>query len=202
MPRVDVSVERKNQILDTAAKVFARRGFHQARMDDIVQESGLSKGAIYWYFKSKDEIITALLERFFEPEMEEAQTLLTEDAAKSVSERLQHLTMRFVSDYLHVTELGLRPLFYEFYALATHDEPTRLFLQAYAQRYRAVMTEFIQQGIDRGEFRETDPKAVALTIMAMFEGIALMWTVDPTTGDLQEQMMAAINLLLRGLERS
>ena len=82
MPRVDVSVERKNQILDTAAKVFARHGFHQARMDYIVQESGLSKGAIYWYFKSKDEIITALLERFFEPEMEEAQTLLQTEQEK------------------------------------------------------------------------------------------------------------------------
>jgi len=54
-PRPDVSEERKNQILDAAGKVFARLGFQKTRMDDIVEESGLSKGTLYWYFKSKDE---------------------------------------------------------------------------------------------------------------------------------------------------
>ncbi|HET7081061.1 MAG TPA: helix-turn-helix domain-containing protein, partial [Chloroflexia bacterium] len=55
-PRPDVSEERKNQILDAAAAVFSRLGFHEARMDDIVRESGLSKGTLYWYFTSKDAI--------------------------------------------------------------------------------------------------------------------------------------------------
>ena len=55
--RTDLSATRKNQILDAAMTVFARSGFHEARMDDIVQESGLSKGTLYWYFKSKEEII-------------------------------------------------------------------------------------------------------------------------------------------------
>ena len=51
-PRPDVSEERRNQILEAATTVFARLGFHRARMDDIVQEARLSKGALYWYFKS------------------------------------------------------------------------------------------------------------------------------------------------------
>ena len=52
-PRPDIQGERKKQILDAAMTVFAQKGFHQARMDDIVEQSGLSKGTIYWYFKSK-----------------------------------------------------------------------------------------------------------------------------------------------------
>lgn len=44
-----MSEQRREQILDTAETVFAKRGFHETRMDDIVEESGLSKGAIYWY---------------------------------------------------------------------------------------------------------------------------------------------------------
>ena len=54
-PRPEVSKERTKQILDAAVKVFSRSGFQQASMDDIVAESGLSKGALYWYFKSKDD---------------------------------------------------------------------------------------------------------------------------------------------------
>ena len=68
-PRPDVSVERKKQILDAAMIVFSHKGFHQARMDDIVKQSGLSKGTIYWYFNSKDEIITQILDNLFEREL-------------------------------------------------------------------------------------------------------------------------------------
>jgi AcrR family transcriptional regulator len=53
--RPDVSAERKKQILETAMLVFSRKGLHQAHMDDIVKQSGLSIGTIYWYFSSKDE---------------------------------------------------------------------------------------------------------------------------------------------------
>ncbi|MFQ5923332.1 MAG: TetR/AcrR family transcriptional regulator, partial [Anaerolineales bacterium] len=53
-PRPDVSQKRQEQILNAAEKVFSERGFSGARMDDIVREVGLSKGALYWYYKSKD----------------------------------------------------------------------------------------------------------------------------------------------------
>ena len=62
-PRPDVSKERKSQILTAATKVFTELGFAGARMDDIVAESGLSKGNLYWYFESKDTIIISMLDQ-------------------------------------------------------------------------------------------------------------------------------------------
>ena len=67
-PKPDVSQERKQQIMDAALKVFSREGLHTARMDDIAEEAGLSKGALYWYFNSKDKIIASLLTTFFDRE--------------------------------------------------------------------------------------------------------------------------------------
>jgi AcrR family transcriptional regulator len=64
-PRPDVSEERKNQILEAAIAVFARLGFDQSRMEDIAGQAGLSKGALYLYYKSKDAIVAALLTYFF-----------------------------------------------------------------------------------------------------------------------------------------
>src|SRR5947208_7449216 len=81
---------RKNQILDAATTVFVRSGFQHARMDDIVEESGLSKGTLYWYFKSKEDIINAILRRLFTGELEILESLL--EAEGTVSERLIHLT--------------------------------------------------------------------------------------------------------------
>ena len=55
--------ERRNQILDAAVTTFSRNGFHQTTIEDIRVESGMSRGAIYHYFKSKEDIIDAIRER-------------------------------------------------------------------------------------------------------------------------------------------
>ncbi|MGK8525225.1 TetR/AcrR family transcriptional regulator [Nocardia asteroides] len=62
MPRVSEEhlERRRQQILDAARRCFARKGFHETSMQDVFAESGLSAGAVYRYFKSKDELITAL----------------------------------------------------------------------------------------------------------------------------------------------
>ncbi|BDT95029.1 hypothetical protein IFM12275_50050 [Nocardia sputorum] len=62
MPRVSEAhlERRRQQILDAARRCFARKGFYETSMQDVFAESGLSAGAVYRYFKSKDELVTAL----------------------------------------------------------------------------------------------------------------------------------------------
>ncbi|HEX6337184.1 MAG TPA: TetR/AcrR family transcriptional regulator [Jiangellaceae bacterium] len=64
MPRVsdEHRERRRQQILEAARRCFVRQGFHQTSMTDIFNEAGLSAGAVYGYFKSKDEIIAAIAE--------------------------------------------------------------------------------------------------------------------------------------------
>lgn len=64
MPRIsDAHRERRReQILEAARRCFIRKGFHQSSMADVFAEAGLSAGAVYRYFRSKDEIITAIAE--------------------------------------------------------------------------------------------------------------------------------------------
>ena len=75
MPKVTEahSAARRQQIIDAAYRCFARKGFHQATMRDIYAESGLSVGAVYHYFSSKDAIIQAS----FEFDYERSLALLT-----------------------------------------------------------------------------------------------------------------------------
>ncbi|MFB7941498.1 TetR/AcrR family transcriptional regulator [Streptomyces sp. NPDC056049] len=56
---------RRRQILDGAARCFARNGFHATSMQDVLTEAGLSAGAVYRYFRSKDELIAAIAEETF-----------------------------------------------------------------------------------------------------------------------------------------
>jgi AcrR family transcriptional regulator len=62
MPKVSEEYvkDKKRQVLDAAALCFATKGFHAATVDDICRQSGLSKGAVYGYFASKEDIIAAL----------------------------------------------------------------------------------------------------------------------------------------------
>src|SRR5574338_418096 len=81
-PRPDVSDERKTQIINAAESVFTEKGFDQARMDDIAEETGLSKGTLYLYFKSKDDLIIAILDRMFQREFKQFKNLnMDEDSA-------------------------------------------------------------------------------------------------------------------------
>jgi len=188
---------RKTQILDAAMDVFSRLGFSKARMDDIVQESGLSKGAIYWYFKSKDSIIAAILDRIFSREHRALQDILIGEGA--VSDRLIRLVRKSAQ---HTMSLKFSiPLMFEFYALAAHHEQVRSALQRYYDTYRNDLVRLIQEGIDSGEFVPVDADKVALSIIATIEGLILLWTIDPERVFLEEDVLNAVGIIIAGLRR-
>ena len=194
--RPDISVVRKNQILDAAMVVFARSGFHDARMDDIVQEAGLSKGTLYWYFKSKEEIITAISQRLFATDIKQVESLL--NAQGTVSERLQQLIRDRVQGMQEMSDVVA--ILVEFYAAALHQDGVRQFIKTYFQNFHDLLVALIQQGIERGEFRPVDVVAAATALDAVFEGLIVRWLIDPDAVQWASLGEAAIRLLLDGLK--
>lgn len=197
-PKQDVSEERKNQILDAAMNIFAKMGFHKARMDDVAQESGLSKGALYWYFKSKDAIIAAILERLFNMALKDLKRL--EQASEgSVREGLMAYSQQLLG-YMERMR-PLLPMMYEFYALLGRQKFVQEFGKVYYREYIAIMAKVIQHGVERGEFKAVDPVEVAATFVALFEGLTLIWAVDAVSLPLEKQLPASIRLLLDSLQK-
>jgi AcrR family transcriptional regulator len=195
--RPDLSAARKNQILDAAMAVFARSGFHEARMDDIVQESGLSKGTLYWYFKSKEEIITAISQRLFATDIEQVESLLK--AEGTVSERLQQLMRDRVQGLQDMS--GMVAILFEFYAAALHQDGVRQFIKTYFQNFYDLLVALIQQGIEREELRPVDVHAAATALDAVFEGLIMRWLIEPDAVQWASLGEAAIRLMLDGLQR-
>jgi len=195
-PRPDVRAERKKQILDAAMIVFSRKGFHQARMYDIVRQSGLSKGTIYWYFSSKDEIITTILGDLFEREFSNLGEIQNEGG--SASERLLKFMRISLTDLMPM--LKHMPLTYEFYAFALREETVRNTLKKYFRSYVELLIPIIQQGIDSGEFRVINAEEAAIVAGAIFEGTILLWVYDPDTVDLGRSMETGFRLFLNGLK--
>lgn len=195
-PRPDVSEERKDQIIDAATEVFTRKGFQQARMDDIAEESNLSKGALYWYFKSKDDLIIAILDRIFLREFEDLEKLRNEPVA--VVDLIWQFTERVIKDMNHM--LRILPLAYEFVALAFRSRVVQQVMQRYLRRYFDILIPVIERGIENGEFRAVDPTEVAIAAGAIFEGTVLLWVYDKSLVDPEQHIRTGIKLLLEGIQ--
>jgi AcrR family transcriptional regulator len=195
-PRPDVSEERKDQILDAASEVFAQKGVYETRMDDIVKESGLSKGTLYWYFKSKDEIILSIFDRMFGREFQEVKNLV--DSEGSATERMLKFAQIFSDDIRRMQRLI--PLAYEFIAWAFRRKVVQDAFKSYVNQFMDILVPLLQQGIDSGEFRNINPNNAAITIGAIIEGTFLIWVYDKSLVDPEKHIREGILLLLEGLK--
>ncbi len=194
--RPDTGEIRRNQILDAATTVFVRQGFQHARMDDIVEESGLSKGTLYWYFKSKEDIINAILRRLFTGDLENLESLV--QAEGTSSERMIQLTNNRVNGMKQMSSLV--PIIFEFYAVAVHQQWVQQFIGEYFKHFRTLLEELIQQGIDTGEFRPVNATKAAISLASLYEGLTLHWLMDPQTVQWEILSENSIPMLLDGLK--
>ena len=194
-PRPNVTDQRKIQIINAAEDVFTKKGFDQARMDDIAEETGLSKGTLYLYFKSKDDLIIAILERIFQREFKafEQIDLSTTSAGDAID--------LFVDTVAKDIKLMLRlmPIAYEFLALAFRNKTVQKSLKVYVNRYMNILVPIIQNGIDTGEFKNVDAKEVAIAMGAVLEGTILIWVYDKSLVNPEANIRSGIRLLLDGV---
>jgi len=198
MPKVSSRYleERKSDIIDAAEACFLRRGFHQSTMQDICRESGLSPGAIYRYFNSKDGIIAAVIGR-----STERQAALIDDARASYSQAVQALQVigeqffgqlerdgmeRVAAMEVEVWEEALRNSGLR----ATHRRQFRLLSKALAELFRLAVE---QAGI---RSPRANPRGLAHLALALFHGLLLYRALYPAEVNVRE-VLETLTMLLR-----
>ena len=185
--------------MDAALTVFSHLGFERASMDDIAKEAGVSKGALYLYYKSKNAIIAKLLQLFFDQALKQVKLLAAGEG--SVTEQLLAFTRVLTREMDRMA--AMQPISLQFYAIAARHATIRQHLRAYFADYRALMEEVIQRGIAQGELRaDISPAETAVTLTALLEGLALLWLIDPQATDWHVQVESSTKLLIQGLSAS
>jgi AcrR family transcriptional regulator len=195
-PKPDVSEERKAQIYQAALTCFSRKGYHRTTMDDIVAESGLSKGALYWYFKGKKELFLSLFQEVMGQLGQTWESIVADEEASATDKLLASIA-------LFRSELGEMVPFFgvmmEAWALTRHDEDVEGLIREFYEPYLNIMTRVIEEGIASGEFRVESVRAMALVVMTLFDGIVLAMGIGLWQRDWNEIMGAAEELVLHGL---
>ena len=192
MPRPDVSDERIPQILNAALKVFNRKGIAAARMEDIAREAKLSIGGVYWYYKSKDEVVLAIMDKVIDEDVAVLTSLLNEQG--TVRERLLgyvRATAKEGAEYM--------PLIYELYGEALRNTKVSKHIQKYFKHYHDALTQIVQQGIKSGEIRKVDAGALATTLAAVYEGTLELTLLDPQSVNAEQALTRSIEFIFDGI---
>jgi TetR/AcrR family transcriptional regulator, cholesterol catabolism regulator len=156
---------RRDEIIDTSARVFARRGYHATGIAELCTVNGLGKGAFYHYIASKEELLAAIHDRVMDAVMLGADRVAeaAEDEGASPSAQLAMLGDELL-DVIHRYPDHVWVFLHEFPALTgERAEQFRVRRREYERRVEAVL----QAGIDAGEFRDVDARLTALAWLGM-----------------------------------
>ena len=170
---------RRQQVLDAAFTCFARQGFHQTTMQDICREAGLSAGAVYRYFPSKEEIIEASCQECqqYYMSMIEAATQRG-DRPVGLLDELVGTTFAYLDQpEAHVWLRFNVQLWSEALRSPEIKESLR---RTGIDPWKEALTQFIAkaQGLDEVS-PALDPEAVARVLLSMWQGLILQKALDP-----------------------
>ena len=194
-PKPDVSAERKQQICEAAIICFGRKGYHLTKMDDIAEEAGLSKGSLYWYFKSKKELFLFLFQEIMD-QFELAWGSTIADNSSATEKILTTLAM-FRSEFKEFASFF--GVMLEAWSQTRHDEDVQALMAEFYRPYMAMMNQIIEQGVASNEFRVTNVEATTLVLLSMFDGVTLAMGMGVFDYDWDKLFDAVSELTLRGL---
>ena len=201
MPKVTEQYRdaRRGQILDAARRCFLRDGFHETSMHDLFAEVGLSSGAVYRYFASKDELIIAMLEDHVEQSIQRCLDLLAKHKKpEDFIDAFRNL------DRTRQDPLGRSPLLHmEMILFVARAEKRRPELAKRLRARRQMMTEIVDTTATHSGRNFPNPAWVGAILLALEDGFRLHRLIDPDTtpgdsfvraiGDLQQAIGVAFD---------
>jgi AcrR family transcriptional regulator len=203
--RAREKAQRRREILDAARREFFERGFHAPTVDDVAARAEVSKGTIYLYFKSKEEILAHLLLEGLELLLTEMEAVYDSDApppAETGLRALAHAYLDFCQNnpnYFRLIMAFDRGRFEESISRDLYKEVLNRSL-----RGLALVKQTIEMGAASGDFYVEDPWQAAGLVWAALNGV-LVLMAHPLRqrllqSDLRTMFEATLDLVVRGLK--
>lgn len=183
----------RTTLIDAAADVFAKRGFHAASLEEIAETAGFTRGAIYKNFENKEELFYAVIERRIDAQLSRFREVLREDRAAAMDPaRLAAIwqeELGFDNEWL--------TLDLEFRLYAMRNEPARVRWVAHERELRGLVARFIeeqQKALDASTVIDAD--TMAGIVIPASQGFWQWTALDP---DQAHFYTAFLEILIKGV---
>jgi AcrR family transcriptional regulator len=183
---------RRRDILLAAAHVFARDGYSSASLDDVAAKIGVTKGVIYYYFRSKEEILTEIRTTAIQEAIHRLEAIVAAGGPPeavlraAIADLVGHI-FHDLERYANVLHAGERL-----------SAESRTAVRDLQRRFEQIMREIVERGIHEGAFVEHDPKVMTFTILRAALGVAGWYSPDGPLGpelitrQVTEQLVAGV----------
>ncbi len=186
---------RRDEVIDVAARVFAERGYHATSIDDLVEATGLQRGGLYHYIGGKKDLLIRIHERFINPLLAEARTIVAagdppEDTLRSLARAL----MRDISQYGHQVTVFLHE-----WRLIEEGPEWRAIREA-RREFEDLISSVLARGEKERVFKVEDRRMTVLGFLGMFNYSYQWYRSDGrlTSDDLAELFS---NIFLGGIRK-
>ncbi len=193
----DRSKETRNHILEAATHLFSKTGYDATGVAEICQAAGVSKGAFYHHFPSKQAVFMELLNSYLNG-IDTGFNLMRQEKQDVPQVIIQMAALAgslFQSADLHL------PIFLEFWTQANHDPHIWEAAIAPYRRYQSFFAEMIQEGIDQGSLQPVDARQAGRVLVSLAMGMLMQSLFDPQVTDWQNEATQSMELLMKGIAR-
>jgi len=189
-------MDRRRELLDAAATVFARKGFHASRVGDIAEEAGVAHGLLYHYFRSKEEVLETIFRETWGVLVVETQRI--EESGAPLREQLRRFARIYLGSWL-VTPEAICVLVREVARSpdvgGRIDEIRTVFL---------ALTRMIDAAKQRGEVRaDCNPVLATFVVYGCLEEILTGWVLGQLPGeeaDVRRAVDTVVEVIFAGLQ--
>ena len=182
-------VERRNEIIETAGKLFEEKGYEQTQVQDIVNEIGVAKGLFYYYFKSKDEVMEELADRYADAIIDAVNKLIDKDIA--TFDKINRIFQIFIDSA--EKKYGIFMGILNVKNGITHE---RIFFNV-GKKMVPLVTELILSGNDNGECNCSDPKFITEFLVSGLFNIMNQISPDEKIDYLKEKLPTIKTMILK-----
>ena len=188
----------EERILKQAMRLFLEKGYHGTSIDDITQAAGLTKGALYWHFRSKEDLLKRIVEEF-EKRFLDGLIQAVKDVRGDTHDKFEKF-FRYNAAFSYYN----RELCVSFTTLAAelvgaHHGTEPEFRRIY-KKYQKFLSHLLLQGKKEKVFKkEIDPDLAALIIIAFNDGILIRWFMNRNEIDGEAYVNTFKKIMLKGL---
>ena len=176
LTRAEQREKTRGCLVEAAAKVFTRRGYDKASLDEVAEEAGFTKGAVYSNFKGKEDLFLATIDAHFEERLGAIKRVMQEEPDEQGTAHAAGM------DFMN--KLNADPeyfaLFFEFWAYAQRNPNVKKKFLPRVQRFRSALAEvFETKSDDTGIELPIPNEQLASMLIAMAAGVAMERELDP-----------------------